>query len=1019
MRSHLVIVILSPGKDQDQKIISVLEEWNEADIATTFATVSRDLIESDPVGVFYENESKTSGGLYELLANRVWTNISIVSIRTSAGGVLEAGDEQFESQLLDTINKSFKANKEITIRIMTVSIADPQTPVNSVRFSPRYDAHLVLEDSILADSKVAAVPVTDAQRPLVLALTALLAGGGFIWQTSPVVTRRDVSEGQLVPVRVVRSMLRVVNGGHLTDDIVIGAFPVSGPWSVPPEMQQVRAAPLGVPVPHVVSDSLAQSAGFYFDVWKSPPQPRAKEIGLLEGLKLFFKNFFKIVADLPGRMVERGKEWAGSKAADIMQRMTFGDNSAYKLAYRPGTSQDDFNTLQELQRAGFGEAVFPMADSRPWDLLVSSSFGLVDGGKMPAGIDSPQEGSKRLVYIDPKVIGPSPSDLPFILNSVESAVLGLPESGYEVGSLDVAGATSLDGLLAAYRGSGTQQADVESLKRVGTSKNLDQDKTSIEDDFSDPERHRPTHPKFRQSEYSPLAVFYSGTNQTSIEKFEDGTRIWKAALDEHQTVDGPFIRNGRCDHCGTTFLLGVVYRHEPSGKLLHLGNVCARKIYPRLTVGDETRQIVDELERRWIEWKGHRENTYLWRAGRHIEDGISKAKRSLTQSIEIAAEPDPDLAELEAPVRSKMKKARLFAAISLLTGLVVGVALSVVFAIISLIYCIIAFGGIVVGWILRLARLTRDLAAVQFKLNQKDSARLLAMQRANHDSKEFARLLSFRTQFSDWQAVTREIVHAPFGRSLNEGEREDKLNTISRPQSFLLGQARPSADQLTQAQLKAKSVTIHQGWLSEVFDTAVAKWEDRYRRFRLAGDAEDLSPAMDNSDPESLAGSYGKNDEMYYPRSDFRRRLAAGGIREAAINDRIGQILESLAEQPLSSLLSDVVISGPGAALSGVSPDELLDGLKEKPVPQFSADLFGIDQLELRIENHEFSTIGPTESADFMTSQTIGSGSVFTAASWRMDFSKPVHPSLLMRAVTQKVVSPKTDETEPPKESVV
>ena len=285
MRSHLVIVILSPGKDQDQKIISVLEEWNEADIATTFATVSRDLIESDPVGVYYENESKTSGGLYELLANRVWTNISIVSIRTSAGGVLEAGDEQFESQLLDTINKSFKANKEITIRIMTVSIADPQTPVNSVRFSPRYDAHLVLEDSILADSKVAAVPVTDAQRPLVLALTALLAGGGFIWQTSPVVTRRDVSEGQLVPVRVVRSMLRVVNGGHLTDDIVIGAFPVSGPWSVPPEMQQVRAAPLGVPVPHVVSDSLAQSAGFYFDVWKSPPQPRAKEIGLLEGLK--------------------------------------------------------------------------------------------------------------------------------------------------------------------------------------------------------------------------------------------------------------------------------------------------------------------------------------------------------------------------------------------------------------------------------------------------------------------------------------------------------------------------------------------------------------------------------------------------------------------------------------------------------------------------------------------------------------------------------------------------------------
>ena len=137
MRDHLVIAILSPNREQDSKIISVLEEWNEADVASTFATVSRDKVEADPMATFYENETTTNGGLYELLANRVWTNISIISIRTSTGGVLEEVDEQFESQLLDTINKSFKANKEISIRIMTISIADPQIPVNSVRFSPR------------------------------------------------------------------------------------------------------------------------------------------------------------------------------------------------------------------------------------------------------------------------------------------------------------------------------------------------------------------------------------------------------------------------------------------------------------------------------------------------------------------------------------------------------------------------------------------------------------------------------------------------------------------------------------------------------------------------------------------------------------------------------------------------------------------------------------------------------------------------------------------------------------------
>ena len=1019
MRTHLVCVIVNPSNETDKRITELFAAWSRAGIASTFAVISRENPNFADSVQFYDEGQHSEIGFFDLLVNRVWLNISLVSIRSEADGSLTVEGENFEIGLLDKVTQSFKANLEIEIRMFSIGVALDSNPVNNARFSPAYDTHLVLESTILSDSRVAAIPVTSEQRHLVLGLNALLSGGGFVWQSTPIVSFRDLPQGQLGSVRVIRSMLRVVDGGRLADEIVVGAFPVSGPWSVPPEMQQVRAAPLGVPVPYVVSDDLAREAGFHFNVWDSPPQPIAQEIGLLEGLKLFFRNFFKIVSDLPGRLIERGKEWAGSKAADIMQRMTFGENSAYILAYRPGASQNDLQTLQEIQRAGFGDAVFPMADSRPWDLLVSSSFALIDGGTMPSDIVSPQEGSKRLVYIDPSVIGPGPNEPPFVLNSIESSVLGLPESGYEIASLDVAAATSLDGLLVAYRGLGPQQVDLKSLKRVSKTTAADLDNSNSEEDFSDPERHRPAHPKFRQSEYSPLAVFYSGSDQLLLEKFQDGTRIWKAALDEFQTVDGPFIRNGRCDHCGTAFLLGVVYRHEPSGKLLHLGNICARKIYPRLTVGDETRQIIDELEQRWAEWRGLRENTYLWRAGRHIEDGISRSKQSLRQSIEVAAEPDPELDELEAPVRAKMKKAKIFAAISILTGLVVGVALSVVFAIVSLIYCVIAFGGIVVGWILRLTRLTRDLAAVQFKLNQKDSARLLAMQRANHDSKEFARLLSLRTQFFDWQFVIREIVHAPFGRSLQNEETEERLRLVARPQSFLLAEARPSADQLTHAQLKAKSITIHKGWLTEVFDTAVVKWEDRYRRFRLAGDSEDLSPTMDNSDPESLAGSYGKNEKMYYPRSDFRRRLVGGGLREEVIEDRVVQILESLSKQSLSSLLSNVVITGPGAALSGISPDELLDGLKDKQIPQFAADHFGIDQLAMRLENIDFSVFGPEDSTDFIRAQAVGSGNVFTAASWRMDFSKPVLPSLQLRTPSSRELDRNPRKDGQSKESAV
>ena len=963
----------------------------------TVAVVDRHGASADDLNViFYEDGERAEVPLFDVLTRRLWEAVTFVSCREFVTASVGEEQQLFEYSLIDLLARSFAANPDIVIRSITLGIADIHGTVGAARFSARFDLHLVHEPTVLADPRIAAVPVNHQTAHLVLSLTALLAGGAFVWQSHPLVgTMKDSPNGNVLPARVVRTCLRVVTGGRLSDDIIIGAFPESGPWSVPPDAGQTRSVPIGASPPAIVSDQLAALAGFTYTPWAAPQRPKGSEVGLWAGLKLFFRHFGKVLRGMPGTLVDRGKTWLGSKAEKVMQDLTFGDNSAVVLRYHPGAPQNDIEVLELLQRAAMPDSDFPLADPRPWEILYRTAFGLVDAGDLPESIEAPREGPKRLIYVDPRGIGPGPTESLFEIPPMESALLGLPEDFHQVEAVDVAAANAVDALLARYKaGESAPALEEGSLVR----KKLSVAPSAEGDEFAKAERHRPNHPKFNPAEYKVATAFYQGKRVDLLQKFADQNAKWHEAKATHAPVSGPWSENGRCDHCGTRFLIGVAYEHLPSGRMVHLGNVCARKAYPAAGDLDADRAALERLELKWREWKAGQQNSLLWRVGEHIERAVSTSRQELAASVAKASQPDADISAAEAKERKRIRRTVIAAAITLLACVIAGVLAVFVFAVLSLLYVLIALGALLTGWIWRFAVLTRNLARIQFRLREGDSERIRAMKKASHDSRELARLISIRRQFHDWQVIIREVVHAPFGRAQNMDSAQRSIDEVERPQSFLLASAAPTSDQLAEAQLRAKAVTVHRSWLLDIFTTAKSKWAETYRRLRLADDSEDLSPENDNADAASIVSSF-QGGSVYYSRTDFRRRLQAGDLRIAVIGDRVDAIVNALADRELDALLSDVTIVGPGAALSGCSPQTLLAGLADRPVPMFAADLFGAGQLQLRVENVERSEQGPEGDASYVRLDSLGPGRVFTAASWRMDFSPPINPSLLASSV--------------------
>lgn len=440
MSDHLTLIVVN-SSDSTSEVLKVIENWNDAHLFGVLGWMSASDLKSS--GSFAVNVSvaasrdgsTTTRDFYELLTSRIWAAVTVVGLRNKR--ISEIPNEYFEGEglLLELVRNAFQSNRNIVIRGLTVGIAENLGGKHV--FAPHWDLHFLHEPKLYVDSQIASQPLTEEHRATSVLLLGVLASGGFRWQYETLIGELKDEKSMIPIVRIARANVRVVNAGRLTDNILAGAFPESGPWSQPSDVRNGVAMPLGAHVPPTLIESLVKVAGFVFSPWVRPSKKNAIQVGILQGLLLYLKHFVKFLTQVPSMIIEDSKTTIGDKVASAAQSITFGEDSTLQLAYRPNNNLSSDEILGIIRKSGMPELGAPIADSKPWFVLRQTALGLVDGGKIPEGVAEPLRGSRRLLYLDPNCIGPPISDRPFVLSARIVEGLSLPKELLKLNSLDV------------------------------------------------------------------------------------------------------------------------------------------------------------------------------------------------------------------------------------------------------------------------------------------------------------------------------------------------------------------------------------------------------------------------------------------------------------------------------------------------------------------------------------------------------------------------------------------------------
>jgi hypothetical protein len=1085
--TNRLVLLFGEFSKSDQNIDRALREWSSAGLLGTVAWASvTESPKQRPIAVLSEASSIREIDLFELLTSRIWNQISVVAVREANLATLNGDRFDAEVRMLNLVEEAFIAHKDLEFTSFTVSIAD-ESGIVGPAFPAEWKHHLLQEPVVRIDEAVASQPLWDDQRHLLVALLALTTAGGFVWQfTSLINGLVDPVQGNDRPVRIGRAYLRVVSAGRLTDEVLSGAFPASGPWSIPPDVPNARAVPPGSYLSENVIGALRAKGRFNFLPWVGTAKERPTKMGIWDGLKLFLKEFLAALKGIPLSLVAKVK----GEIEDWLQKVTFGSEANVLLKFDPKV--DDLNSddlLGVIRALDLGAEIDPVGDSIPWTMLQQVALSSVDGGRFPLEIPEPTTGSFRLIYTDPVAIGPSPHDVNFSVGEFEKILLGLKDEQTEIEPMALEDARTFQIRLDVLRAELAREMDekkktspsgtpseIESKKPVAKAKKIkfwqirkkkkakknvkaeisrqksaakaaeiekkllsesvanpieSESETAVSEtvvtdtaiantdvegiaskeldtvtpkvatvpEISDYSRHKPTNKDFNPTEYVALCAFYQGSRTEMLTEYSRENSMYEAAVETHKAAAGLWSLNKSCDHCGTAFDHGVLYLHEPTNELVHVGHICARKTLPLPDEADLLQKKFLELEKRWLVWLSGRSGSLLWRVGQSILTGLINARTDLSDSL-LMLEKKPQLADQANEAQLKFGRWTRRGVLIFILLIAASVA-SIVFTPLPL----LLFSAILVsyfsGFIIKLLLLARDLVRAQYRLRLMSDDYERAYSRARHDVGEIVRISSVREQFEDWQIVLRELVHMPFGQEIGFSTGRVGLDDVERPPALVLGKSRPDDAQKMQLFLSARRQTIHGGWLTEIMDIVKDEWKADYANARMTTQADNIVPESDNAPSESIVGKRPLSEEdVYYPRTDFRRKITSGELQKKLVAKKAEQVADDLRRTSLDQVLALVEVNGLGSALSGMRVSEFLSGLSlpsEDPVA-YPSDLIS-DKYPHKRVFYPAETLPPSGSMNADTGQIqVQPGIELTAASWRVELSDPIHPLDTLRA---------------------
>jgi hypothetical protein len=203
-------------------------------------------------------------------------------------------------------------------------------------------------------------------------------------------------------------------------------------------------------------------------------------------------------------------------------------------------------------------------------------------------------------------------------------------------------------------------------------------------------------------------------------------------------------------------------------------------------------------------------------------------------------------------------------------------------------------------------------------------------------------------------------------------------------------------------------------------DILKEEWKNDYQNSRLTTPADDILPESDLAPSGSLVGKRPLSDEnVYYPRTDFRMRVTAGDLQRALVARKAEQVAVDLRQTALGRLLANVEVTGLGAALSGQTVEEFLAGLSLQgdDMVAFPPSLISDEYPSYRLFSPELVLPLPGTLNAQSGQIQVEPGVELTAASWRVELSAPLNPLEILRgfgSLQKKIVTTKVDDSSSP-----
>lgn len=449
----VTLVIAGPAGDALDDVQEVLTAWAGAGLVRPFLWWCDG---GDADHRVRWNGSTDAVPLLEAIGTQPHRTVRLVSLLV----VAEAADVRATEvrERAAAVEQAVAPRLGLGQRIARVNLVVPASRVAGlpmVLLDSYWDVNLVAADEDRRTPAHPAPEIMPADR-LGSHTAAVLVTVAGLWPGMTEAPFDGVREGgrQAIKVRVVRSFARVLRSHGLVDGIteLILDRRESRQWLA----DAVDAVPAHDPEP-IVARGLREflaGPGVRLDREPAtpPPPPAPRTLTPWTAFRELGAFLWHLGRRTPFDVLEYGRDKARKRLEDFTQRTVFGEGSTAAVTMGTRTF-----AAQALDGRGLGEGGAAFAGrlldwlgERPpvaalgeeWRCLAALTFGLVDGGPLPAGMSSPTERARRVVVPDLEWLAPNPFEEPFVLDAapqpVPKGLASAAPAGGEAPSVSVA-----------------------------------------------------------------------------------------------------------------------------------------------------------------------------------------------------------------------------------------------------------------------------------------------------------------------------------------------------------------------------------------------------------------------------------------------------------------------------------------------------------------------------------------------------------------------------------------------------